>query len=139
MVHFRPVTIGSKGRRAIAWFTNDGLVVQATDASAAGHAMAVVLEALVETHQAHHVPRFMSWAEDAVRLFPLSPADDFAAREQRLGVAHIDVETDSVGYGYVKPAAGGYECGGALFFPSEHRVRLLDPAHVWISGVGQLG
>src|SRR5687767_9065139 len=45
---FSPVSIGTRGRRAIAWFVNNGLVVSATDMDVAAHAMAVVMDGLLK-------------------------------------------------------------------------------------------
>lgn len=136
MNDFRPVSIGQKGRRAIAWFGSDGLVVQATDASAAGHAISVVLEALAESGQGEQILRYLTWAEEAVQSFPFSPPAGDRPREHRSGRIDRDPVAHSIGYGYVKPANGGYQCGGALFFRAEHRVQLLAAAPVWISGEG---
>lgn len=73
---FEPVNVGDKGRRAVAWFLADGLVVSATDANVAGHAMAVVMEALQKTERRLN-PHHLKWAKELLEAFPDFPDNAF--------------------------------------------------------------
>ena len=85
---FSPVSIGTRGRRAIAWFVKNGLVVSATDADVAAHAMAVVMDALQKLGQPID-ERHERWARDLVKRFPSLPDSAHFTREHSAG--HVDV------------------------------------------------
>ena len=78
---FRPVDVGDKGRRAIAWFLPNGLVVEATDANVAGHAMAVVMEAIKITGGRQN-PKHLRWAEELLKVFPALPDAECSTSEE---------------------------------------------------------
>ena len=42
--------------------------------------------------------------------------------EEAVGEVDVDINKDGVGYGYLRPVAQGYECGGGLFDTSTSTV-----------------
>jgi GNAT superfamily N-acetyltransferase len=123
---FRPVDIGASGRRAIAWFVEEGVVVDATDADAAGHAMGVVIEAARRARKGVD-GRLAVWADEALRLFPLVPDHACTLSGVEFGRFDVSAENVGVGYGYVRPVARGHECGGALFDQQKRAARTIGP------------
>jgi hypothetical protein len=129
---FTPVEVGEAGRRAVAWFLDDGLVVSATDADAAAHAMVAVLEALSRSVGARHSSCLVGFAAQALERFPDFPDEACTEREHKFGRTDGDVNQLGVGYGYVCQAVHGHECGGALFNRVRHTVRLFETHTVWL-------
>jgi len=130
---FSPVSIGTRGRRAIAWFVKNGLVVSATDADVAAHAMAVVMDALQRIGQPID-ERHQHWARDLVKRFPSLPDSAHFTREHSAGHVDVNINTEGIGYGYVKPAAAVHECGGALFDHVTHVAMEFEPRTVSVAG-----
>ena len=130
---FSPVSIGTRGRRAIAWFVKNGLVVSATDADVAAHAMAVVMDALQKLGQPID-ERHERWARDLVKRFPSLPDSAHFTREHSAGHVDVNINTEGIGYGYVKPAAAVHECGGALFDHVTHVAMEFEPRTVSVAG-----
>ena len=128
---FAPVDIGTAGRRAIAWFTKNGLIVSATDSDAAGHAIAIVLEALDAVGRPID-PRWVEWTFFGLDDFPAFPDDACTEQQETWGDGEVDSSDEVVGFGYVKPAAHGHENGGALFDPATHNVQHVEPRTVWM-------
>lgn len=112
---FQPVAVGTVGRRAVAWFLKNELAVTATDADAAKHAMDIVLTALHQFGRPRDGIRFYAWTLELLTAFPALPDDACTEHEHARGRDDPDAIENAVGYGYVKPAAQGHECGGALF------------------------
>jgi hypothetical protein len=133
---FSPVSIGRTGRRAIAWFVKSGIVVSATDADVAAHAMAVVMDALQTLGRPLDL-RHQRWAIDLVKRFPSFPDPAHFTRELSAGHVNVNINTDGIGYGYVKPAAAVHECGGALFDHDTHVVMEFEPRTVTVAGPGK--
>ncbi len=129
---FIPVDIGNSGRRAIAWFVRSGVVVTATDADVAGHALAAVLEALRATGDPRGNDALKQWAGELSAEFPPYPDSQVVAHEHARGIVDVDVNTEAIGYGYVKPTINGHECGGALFVPPR-TVHRIEPHTVWVA------
>jgi hypothetical protein len=125
------VSIGTTGRRAIAWFVKNGLVVSATDSDVAAHAMAVVMEALQKIGQPVD-QRHRRWAMDLLKRFPSVPDSANFTRELSAGKVDVNINTEGIGYGYVKPAAAFHECGGALFDHATHVVMEFEPRTVTV-------
>ena len=127
-----PADIGTKGRRAQAWFVTDGLVVAATDADVAGHAMAEVMEALTQTAQLVD-PRFHTWCLELIAEFPDLPDEACTAHELERGTTDVDLDKAIVGVGYVRPVGGGHECLGAIFDRTTHGATEILPHRIWLS------
>lgn len=130
---FSPVSIGTRGRRAIAWFVRNGLVVSATDVDVAAHAMAVVMDALQKIGRPID-ERHQRWAMDLLKRFPSFPDSAHFTREHAAGNVAVNINTEGIGYGYVKPAAAVHECGGALFDHGAHVVMEFEPRTVTVAG-----
>jgi hypothetical protein len=129
---FSPVSIGTRGRRAIAWFVKNGLVVSATDADVAAHAMAVVMDALQKIGQPLD-ERHQRWARDLVTRFPAFPDPAHFTREHSAGKVDVNINTDGIGYGYIKPSAAVHECGGAVFDHDAHVAMEFEPRTVTVA------
>jgi hypothetical protein len=130
---FSPVSIGTRGRRAIAWFVKNGLVVAATDADVAAHAMAIVMDALQKIGQPID-ERHQRWAIELLKQFPAFPDPAHFTREHSAGNVDVNINTEGIGYGYVKPSAAVHECGGALFDHRAHVVMEFEPRAVSVAG-----
>ena len=126
---FAPVNVGTRGRRAIAWFVRNGVVCSATDANAAAHAMAVVLEALARSARSGDNEHLVRMAESLLMRFPDQPGDYDQHTE---GQVDVEVNRDGIGYGYVRPTAGGFECGGALFDGVSRTAQVIGPHAVFL-------
>ena len=121
---FAPINVGTAGRRAVAWFVRNGVVCSATDANAAAHAIAVVIEALAKTERSEDTTHLLRMAESLVMRFPQQPGEYHAQSE---GQVNVDIEREGIGYGYVRPAANAFECGGALFGGVKRTVHVIGP------------
>jgi hypothetical protein len=115
---FEPVPMADEGRRAQRrGFLETGLVVEATAASVAGHAMANVLEALQLTQRCPQA--FKDWAVQ-LRRFPDLPNADCSTQERTIGRVEVDVNEYGVGYGCLNPAGAKYAFGRAVFNRPTH-------------------
>jgi hypothetical protein len=131
--------VGEKERRAIARFFRDGVLVQATDANVAEHAMATVIEALDELVK--HVggtldPRYRQWMRQVVKELPDLPDDLAAYHFSEIGDLEPDaVKADDglVGYGFVRPMGQSHECGGALFDHEQHEIRRIGISYILLT------
>lgn len=124
---FAPINVGKTGRRAIAWFARNGVVCSATDANVAAHAIAVVIEGLANTERTGDTEHLLRMAESLVMRFPQQPGE---YHEQSEGQVNVDIEREGIGYGYVRPAANAFECGGALFGGVTRTVHVIGPYRV---------
>lgn len=139
MTAWQPTDIGTVGRRAAAWFLRDGLTVMATDADAAKHAMDIVLVALHQFGREQEASRFYAYVVELLRTFPAVPDDACIIHDLACGQVDSDAAVEKpVGYGYVKPAAQGHECGGALFDAGRQTFQYFNTRTVWlVSGRAQ--
>ena len=131
---FAPVKVGHTGRRAVAWFVRNGVVCSATDANAAAHAMAVVLEALARTERSQNNEHLVRMAESLLVRFPDRPG---TYREHTEGQIDVQVNLDGIGYGYVRPTPEGFECGGALFDGVSRTAQVIGPHAVALADAGR--
>lgn len=67
---FQQVDIGMSGRRAMVWLLKNGLTILATDADAAGHAIAVVVEQLRKVGRSLPPAPFEPWTRELLAEFP---------------------------------------------------------------------
>jgi len=126
---FTPADIGEVGRRAIAWFVHDGLVVDATDAATAAQAMDIVAAAMKQAGRPLD-SRFRLWIGQAMRMFPVVPDEACSLGEVELGRFEADADRVGLGYGYVRPMAGGHECGGAIFDQERQAAATIGPFRI---------
>jgi hypothetical protein len=101
--------------------------------------MDIVLTALHNVGRQRDASRFYAWTLELLAAFPPLPDDACTAQEHTRGQDDPDAIKNAVGYGYVKPAAQGHECGGALFDQATLGRRLhFNPRTVWlVSGRAQ--
>jgi hypothetical protein len=134
---YEPVDIGTSGRRACAFFTRECLVVEATDADAAGHAMAVVIEALRKAEYSVDDSPFVPWSLDILAALPAFPDEECTLRTEVRGDDVALTLRQTLGRGYVRPVPPrGHECGGALYHPGRMTVTPILAHTVWLAGGG---
>ena len=88
----------------------------------------IVLVALHQSGRQQDASRFFAWVLELLRAFPALPDD--ACTEHELARGQVDddaIEPPPIGYGYVRPAAHGHECGGALFDAGRQMVQHFNP------------
>ena len=86
--------------------------------------MAVVLEALASVERVGDAAYLSRMAEALVVRFPEQPG---AYHEQSEGEVDVDVHRNGIGYGYLRQASDGYECGGALFDAARRTAQVIGP------------
>lgn len=132
-----PEDIGTKGRRAKVWVNRDGMTMEATDKDVAFHAIATVLGGLFGGLYAGEAPisddSHLRLMQRATQLWADIPDNPRLDGQTVILVNGADTDTTTaIGYAYVRPAAGGHECGGALFDTRDHSYRLIQahPVHL---------
>ena len=121
------VDIGESGRRAFALVCSDGICVTATDKDTAGHAMAVVLEAL-------KIAKRVVPLELGLRVLTLLEDMPEVPGPMRDLCNGADTSVDTLlGYGYVRPQGTRHECGGALFDQARREAQRIDSHPVWLT------
>ena len=120
---------GDSGRRARAFFLERGVVIEATDANVARYAIAVVLEAMQKTGHDKGFDRLLRLSKQLLKRFP---DDQGELVEETMGEVGVDFNKAGIGYGYIRPAGQGHECGGGLFDTDTHVVTLFETQTVYL-------
>ena len=131
-----PVDVGESGRRAKAFFRTCGLGIAATDAGAAGHALACVLEAFHASDRASEFCLFAAWCGELIGEFPDMPSAEATLIERARGEVPANINHGVVAFSYVRSTGNRHVCGGTIFDHERDEAIPLVEHEVWIGATG---